>query len=216
MKKILSIVFLMLVVSFMFSGCSNKELVLKEGVYFYCSDWHTINDIVDFEKSGLEYNEATLKNTSIEDPKGMVLFDGKYVVMNKKGSTNVKITINGKSIVASIDIISQIEWYDRKGIGAENLAYGDYKAAKALLDVIDNFKEPSSIEVINAWGYKNSSGDYSYFVYKIRAKNSFGGYVTDCFKVQYGRIQEINDPGYDDFKNELYLVAGFIEDYLSD
>ncbi len=184
-----------------------KEIVLKKEVSYRSrnSEEHIMHT-VDLEKSGISESKVSKISVTAEDPE-IITYNkktGQLKTGNKLGRTIITISAYNKEVTLEVNIIKMIDlekrWFDTGELTKEEhpLSYQIYWAARSLLNCIQDFKYPNSVEVVNCWAVKKADGDYSYFIYNIRAMNGFGGYVIQCMKIYKGgsSIYTASEPQY--------------------
>lgn len=110
------------------------------------------------------------------------------------GETEIKLTYKGKIAVIVYKVYSILDYlsYEADNDGNIGSSQNKYLGCLYLMNNIEAFKDPSSVEVTKVVKYTNDSGKVDYFMMKIRAKNSFGAYNVDWFKITLASI----DKGY--------------------
>ncbi len=143
--------------------------------------------------------EVDIQNTDI----ATLYYDrGEPCIRSKAvGETEIKLTYKGKTAVIVYKVYSILDYlsYEADNDGNIGFSQNQYLGCLYLMNNIEAFKDPSSVEVTKVVKHTNDSGKVDYFMMEIRAKNSFGAYNVDWFKITLASI----DKGY-----SPYLVEG--------
>lgn len=221
MRKFLIVLFtLMLTFSMLIiSACEDKEpLILKQDVlYASRNNGYPIAYLLD-----LEVNNISKSDVKIICDSDLIYFeDGMLRTREALGDSSCTITAKGKSAKLEIKIITILETYEKEYEDGklEGALLKVYLATKSLINCLDDFKKPSSVEVVDCWAFLNNDGSYKYFIYEIRAENSFGGNVIGYYKINANgySISSASEPYYWEYDQLVAsdTVNRILKDYLN-
>lgn len=193
MKTFRKIIYCLLTLLILGSLCAcNKyePLIMKETTLttykgYVCG----LSPFVDFEANGIS-NTTEFQVTSSDE--AIVKFENnKLVFGNKIGEATLEIIANNKKGILTVNVVPYME-YLKSECGTDYVCTYEYYAARWLLNNLNSFKNPNSVEVMKV-AYPDSNYnpfDCDFFLLKIRAQNGFGGYGVEWYKVTSYNIQE--------------------------
>ena len=226
MKKILSIL-LGFFLGLMVFGCTPKKemsikgaLELTEKVWITCvNNAMKYTAFVDFSSD--EEKENTEVFASSLDESIAIIKDGKIVVGDKMGKTQVKIFTKDKEAILDVEVVSYLSYL--RSLEDENAEFA-YTLSTWLIQNMGSFKAPKSIELVEdgIYCFKNEQGEIDHFIAKIRGANSFGGNTVDYVMIEYDGLSKGFAPiwygyilyeGYYQYYGVKYYVDRVLDEY---
>ena len=212
-KKLLILVVALLVVvlTISFAGCANNnsngtntgsevekpdepkyDLVLKKSEFFTYTNAYSqglvVGAFIDYELSDVI--------TVVSGNEEVVKIKENRMYMIKPGVAEVQITCNDQTGLVTITVYSILNYYKHEmEANPESLdRKADYYACVCLLNNMQSFKDPYSVEVLKAWYHIADNSTIDYYMMEIRARNGFGGYSVDYVMVNASAIYKWFSP----------------------
>ena len=154
-------------------------------VLSYFVDLKAENISTDNEEEGFGIT-VTPEDPSIAKMKGM------FLSALKIGSTKVELSYNNKESTITFNVIPIIRYLKNEAKANENkgASYELYVACSCFINGVEQFKNPSSVQVLEVFKHQTEDGTVDYYMMQCRAQNSYGGYTTNWFIVDYSGISE--------------------------
>ncbi|MBR7135837.1 MAG: hypothetical protein IKD14_01790 [Clostridia bacterium] len=214
MKKILSIILTIFAVTLAcFSvGCDNKANIDnqsnktplefdRESLVVTVSNITTqydIKDIIVFESED-EKDKTKISATS-ENESVVKIVNGCIVPGKEFGKTNVQVFTDKKVGTIEVEFVSIYKYWSRFGEKYQE----DLLACAWFSNHRNAFKNPDSIEVLQAWKH-TSNGSVDFFMLEVRGENSFGGNSIEYLQLSYSGFSD----GYSPYIFSYILADGF-------
>ena len=166
-------------------------LTLRQTTWITCTNnAFGAKNFVDFSASGESEDTQVFAKSQNEDI--VWIKDGNDITVGQKfGKAIVEIYTDDKVGYLEVEVVPYLRYLEEEAKENRNEEIFHYKqsylACKWLIDNINSFKDPNSVEVLDWWYHESSSGNVDFVMMEIRAKNSFGGYTIDYVMVKsYG------------------------------
>ena len=220
-KNAMIVAMIILVFSLLsFTACEKGALTLKveDTIYISRNNGLPVSYLIDCEANGI--SESDVKITCDND---LIYFqDGMLKIGSKLGESSCTIKAKGKSAKIKLYILKKLDSSEKEyEEGTLTGVFANYYlAAKSLINCLEDFKSPESVEVVDCWSVNFSNGIAKYFIYKIRAHNSFGANVLNVYRIDAGgyTIKTATVPNYGDYDYSYAssIINDYIKDYISD
>lgn len=226
MKKIFCMVVAIVMsfsVFFCFAGCHGENnnvsaeesaevpaLILRNDTYTtYVGNGINLGYFVDLKAEGIgNENEATGYGiTVVSDDLSVAKMDGRWLKGLKIGSTKIKLIYNEKEATITFNVIPMMEYLKKESEanGNKGMYYHKYWACRYFVNAIEQFKNPSSVEVMKVLKHTTEDGIVDYYMMQCRAQNSYGGNTIDWFIVDSDGISE----GFSPYLTSFIMLDGF-------
>lgn len=206
-----------------------EELELKQTEIISCKNnsWN-LTGIIDYEAAGIAEDDVVIVESFNEQI--ATYENGQIVVGSEYGETSLDITVGNKTALVKVKVVPYIEYLYAltEKEDANVFKTLDYYASLWLINNLGSFKDPSSVsveEILYSEDTVNSTDGFTatYLIMEIRARNGFGGYNIEHFKVSAGGIEEVSVQTYgfsNSYQGEpLYRCGAFavnkaIQEYI--
>ncbi len=185
---------------------NKQNLELTEYEVALCRESNFIYKNLILEIKGMDSEQIqALDITAVSKNENIATIVGLKIHSKNIGTTEVVISYNDKEANLKVNVLSVLDYLKIKMEEGTFSSYKtQYKLCTWFLNQLYNFKNPSSVEILEIYVHENSENESDGFAIKLRAQNGFGGMnIENLYLTSYG----LSELGFTISSEPLYMFA---------